>query len=144
MARKKKQEDVIVEIPPKEYTEQELEEACFIPFENGYIQDAPVTMKGDEIGTVPTVTVEVEKEAVPSPYVVPDKQLMDFAVKISHAEDEIKHCNLYMWAGLDWANGRIYEMSRKEWANYIIEMSEWRKNDFKGIEPEMPSEVKDE
>lgn len=142
MARKKKSEptpppvEEVVNVP-----DEELDAASFIPFENG-MPDGPtssveysITTSGEEVGTSKTISVPVEgSESV--------GHNSEYIKKIGHAFEVIEKCNLYMWAGLDWGTGRIYEMSRKEWANYVIAMYEWSDSGFTGPEPEMPSEVK--
>lgn len=142
MARKKKSEPVPeepIEEPVIVPEEQKEEDACFIPFENG-MPDGPTSsveysITSEEAGTSKTISVPVEgSESV--------GHNSEYIKKIGHAFEVIEKCNLYMWAGLDWGTGRIYEMSRKEWANYIIAMYEWSDGGFVGIEPVMPSEVK--
>lgn len=141
MARKKKSEptpppvEEVVNVP-----DEELDAASFIPFENG-IPDGPtsasvLTINSDEDTSSVTTTVTTETQAEIHTH---DE---NYIKKIGHAFEVIERCNLYMWAGLDWGTGRIYEMSRKEWANYVIAMYEWSDSGFLGPEPEMPSEVK--
>ena len=133
MARKKKTESKPVEPVEEQPVDQEnLEDACFIPFENGFMASETPTVSETEETVSTTKGVETDK---------PLTDYEQYAVKISHAFDVIEKCNLYMWAGLDWGTGRIYEMARKEWANYILAMYEWSDNGFKGVEPEKPSEV---
>ena len=146
MARKKKSEPTP---PPEEEVvnvpDEELEVASFIPFENG-IPDGPtsastLTINCKDVPTSSTVVSDTSKdECIPFPAL--SKPRDDYVEKIAHAFEVIEKCNLYMWAGLDWGTGRIYEMSRKEWANYVIAMYEWSDNGFTGVEPVMPSEVK--
>lgn len=139
MARKKKSEPVPEPVEDtKDVPEETQDAACFIPFENG-IPDGPtsvLTIRSDEISSPETTTVFTESHAMIQAH---DEKYIE---KIAHAFEVIEKCNLYMWAGLDWGAGRIYEMSRKEWANYIIAMYEWSDSGFTGIEPTMPSEVK--
>lgn len=154
MARKKKSETKVEEQPSEE-------DACFIPFENGFLTDtapqeetekeietytadetqtATVTLNGSESSAIPTPS------SINAPYIVKedmDEVYEEYARKISHAFDVLETCNLYMWAGLDWGTGRVYEMARKEWANYIIAMYDWSDGKFSGIEPVMPSELKE-
>ena len=142
MARKKKSEPKPVELPDIEHTEKELEDACFIPFENGFIgpevpADETPTVAGDIEAT--TTTLDTSKIAMMAEEAA--KHDMSYINKIAHAFEVIEKCNLFIWAGLDWGVGRIYEMARKEWANYILAMYEWSDNGFKGAEPEKPSEV---
>lgn len=143
MARKKKSEPKPVELPDIEHTEKELEDACFIPFENGFIgpevpADETPTVAGSDL-TVSTV------ESKPEDWVITNEEAakhdMSYINKIAHAFEVIEKCNLYIWSGLDWGVGRIYEMARKEWSKYILDMYEWSDNGFKGTEPEKPSEV---
>ena len=139
MAKKKKTEPTPVELPDIEYTEKELEDACFIPFENG-MMDEPVTLSGDDLNSATTVTVTTT--TADSASIALDRVHEKYVKDIAHAFEVIEKCNLYIWAGLDWGAGRIYEMSRKEWANYILAMYDWSDSKFKGVEPEMPDEVK--
>lgn len=137
MARKKKTNDVPAEEPKPPVEEEvtspaeDLEDACFIPFENGFVDT-------EESATTVSVYTDEPVEPIPTPFAYED-----YAKKISHAFDVIEKCNLMMWAGLDWGTGRIYEMSRKEWATYILDMYDWSDGKFKGKEPEMPSEVRE-
>lgn len=133
MAKKKKTEVKVEE----EQTEPNLEDASFIPFENG-MPNEPITLTQEDLKNEATTTVTFTNEPEPPT----QEKGHDYISKISRAFDAIERCNLYMWAGLDWGAGRIYEMSRKEWANYILAMYDWSDNDFEGDEPEMPVEVK--
>lgn len=143
MARKKKSEPVVeepIEEPVIVPEQKDDEAACFIPFENGMpdgpTSDVVCTITSEEAGTSETISVPVEESKAVN------KHDLEYINKIGHAFEVIEKCNLYMWAGLDWGTGRIYEMSRKEWANYIIAMYEWSDGGFVGVEPVMPSEVK--
>lgn len=136
MARKKKTEVKVEE----EQTEPNLEDASFIPFENG-MPDEPITLTQEDLKNEATTTVTFTD--IPEFPTNPTQEKgHDYISKISRAFDAIERCNLYMWAGLDWGAGRIYEMSRKEWANYVLAMYDWSDNGFEGKEPEMPVEVK--
>ena len=139
MARKKKSEPVPEPVEDTNDVPEETQDAtCFIPFENG-MPDGPtsvLTIRSDEISSPEITTVFNESHTSIQAH---DE---DYIKKIAHAFEVIEKCNLYMWAGLDWGAGRIYEMSRKEWSNYVIAMYEWSDGGFTGPEPEMPSEVK--
>ena len=141
MARKKKSEPKPVELPeePVEQKEKMPEDGNFIPFENGFVDSETPTVsdvKEDEY-----VTTTFNKDDYAMPIEEAAKHDLSYINKIAHAFEVIEKCNLYIWSGLDWGVGRIYEMARKEWSNYILAMYEWSNNGFKGVEPEKPSEV---
>lgn len=141
MARKKKSEPKPVELPeePVEQKEKMPEDGSFIPFENGFVDSETPTVsdvKEDEY-----VTTTFNKDDYAMPIEEAAKHDLSYINKIAHAFEVIEKCNLYIWSGLDWGVGRIYEMARKEWSNYILAMYEWSNNGFKGVEPEKPSEV---
>ena len=141
MARKKKSEPKPVELPeePVEQNEKVPEDGSFIPFENGFIDSETPTVS--EVKEDKYVTTTFNKDDYAMPIEEAAKHDLSYINKITHAFEVIEKCNLYIWSGLDWGVGRIYEMARKEWANYILAMYEWSDNGFKGVEPEKPSEV---
>lgn len=147
MAKKKKTNDMPEEKTPVDMPEEkfpvdeqkELENACFIPFENGMMES--VTISGEDLNNAVTVTVSTDTADTAMAQL--DKKHEDYIKDIAHAFDMIEKCNLYIWAGMDWGAGRIYEMSRKEWANYILAMYDWSDMGFRGNAPEVPPEVKD-
>ena len=156
MARKKKNEPKPVEfpeveqeqdvkpvkLPDTEYGEKELEDACFIPFENGFIgPEVPADETPTVAGDVEYTTTTLDTSKVAMTIEVANKHDMSYINDIGHAFEVIEKCNLYIWSGLDWGVGRIYEMARKEWSKYILDMYEWSDNGFKGNKPEKPSEV---
>lgn len=146
MARKKKNEikeeaqPIITEEPSDIENSHEEEQETLIP--TLFVDDSTTKTYNQEDMCDSVVTSPIENKAVHTS----DSQdavtsLGDYAIKIQHAMDVIETCNLYMWAGLDWGAGRIYEMARKEWSKYVLDMYEWSDSNFTGTEPEAPSEL---
>ena len=143
MARKKK----VIEEPKEEIKEE-------------VIDDAPETTPGDDVESlIPTLFASDETVSDTTEKIV-DTTLYATDAPISvgsfadndnfffeydaKAKGQIEKCNLYIWAGLDWGAGRIYEMARKEWAMFLIDLYDWKASGYKGNKPEVPSEVIDE
>lgn len=133
MARKKKKEEVV------ETEEQPIEEVK----EDMHTPTIEIDIVEAQMATTITSTDSEGADAGVNEHTSDESIWEEYARKVSHALDEIERCNLYMWAGLDWGAGRIYEMSRKEWAQYLLDMYAWSDSGFNGVEPVMPSEVKD-
>lgn len=137
MARKKKFEEKTEDT----LTQPDYDDAPVTPSENS-IAEGVVTLTEDELENGATTTAAIVTDSPHSPADAIQDNICNYASKISRAFDAIERCNLYMWAGLDWGAGRRFELSRNEWANYVLAMYDWSDKGFKGKEPEMPTEVK--
>lgn len=143
MARKKKSEPKkeeveVVEEQPQEVVEEvdgnkpSTDDETLIP--TLFIDDTP-TIAPSNIDECTITTTEAREHNLSIP--------IECANSMLKARQQIDKCNMYIWAGLDWGVGRVYEMARKEWAAYYLALDDWQKSNYKGNIPEEPSEVVD-
>ena len=144
MARPKKK----VEIPP----EDDLEDASL--FGTLITTDDLTEPQTETIATEPTegavTTTEVTQTDIQLPnsddiVTVINPVYINRCVEIDDlmriANNEIGRCNAYIFSGDDLALGRIFEMSRKEWSQYYIQLENILNNGLNIPLPQMPEKL---
>ena len=142
MARKKKSEPKkeeveVVEEQPQEIVEEvdgnklSTDDETLIP--TLFTDDTPTISSNSGDCVITTTEAREHNLSIP----------IECANSMLKARQQIDKCNMYIWAGLDWGVGRVYEMARKEWAAYYLALEDWQKSNYKGNVPEEPSEVTD-
>ena len=116
MARKKKQETNV----------EESENASFYGtlFSTGETECPPTYSQAPEESTVGT-TINMTDEDF-SKYAIKisdeEQRVRDIHLQKQIALAEIARCNAYIFSGRDLGLGRVFELSRKEWCDYYIDL----------------------